>query len=568
MAEFDYDYVVVGSGFGGSVSAMRLTEKGYKVGVLECGRRFEDAQFAKSSWRVRKYLWAPIVKCYGIFRMTLFKDVFILSGAGVGGGSLVYANTLYVPKDEVLNSSQWPQGVNWRQELMPNYRMAQFMLGVTQNQFEGRADQVMHKIADEMGKGDTYIRTPVGVHFATPNKTIPDPYFGGAGPDRTGCNYCGGCMIGCRFNAKNTLRKNYLYFAEKNGAEIHPMRTVVDVKPLEGGGYEITHERSGAWLFKNRKVTRAKNVVLSAGVLGTVKLLMKTKLHGSLPDLSDRLGQFVRTNSEAIIGVSALADKDTDYSRGIAITSSFHPEDETHIEVVRYPKRSDFLAVMTTFMTDGEDARIRRKMFWKLVARHPLNFLRGLLPFGWAEKTTILLVMQSVDNTMRFTLRRHLLNGFSEGLDTDRQTDKPIPNYIPVGNSVARRFAEIVKGHPRSTYMESLFDIPTTAHILGGAVVSNDPSEGVIGLDHQVHGYPGLYVCDGSAVPANLGVNPSLTITAMSERAMSHIPVKDGATPIKSIDPDFQTRRLQEIEALVESTGSQSLQAPERSRTS
>ncbi|MBZ0271952.1 GMC family oxidoreductase [bacterium] len=554
---FDFDYVVVGSGFGGSVSALRLTEKGYRTLILECGRRFEDGEFPKTNWNVRKYLWAPMLKCFGILRLSLFSDVFILSGSGVGGGSLVYANTLYVPPDDVFRSANWPDGRDWLAEMRPFYRTAQAMLGVTQNRFEGPADAALRAVADEMGVGDTYIRTPVGVYFGEPNRTVSDPFFGGAGPDRTGCNFCGGCMTGCRFGAKNTLRKNYLHFAEKLGCRILDRRTVTDIRPLEDGGYAIHHERTGAWFLKDRRVTRAGGVVLSAGVLGTMRLLLRCKERGSLPNLSDRLGDEVRTNSESILSVTETGD--VNHSHGIAITSSIYPDEHTHVEVVRYSKGSDLLAGITTVMPEGDGDGPRFRSWARAVMKRPGAFLRMLIPFGWARRTTILLVMQTIDSSMRFVLRRRWFNLFGRSLDTDIGDGPPIPSYIPIGNEVTRRFAARRNGVARTSVTQAAFGTPITAHILGGAAMGATARTGVISDKNEVFGYPNMFVCDGSAVPANLGVNPSLTITAIAERAMSFIPARAHARP--AIDPAWMQTRVRDIENEIARTGSRNMQS-------
>jgi cholesterol oxidase len=556
---FDVDVLVVGSGFGGSVAALRLSEKGYRVAVLERGPRWQPRDFPKTNWNVRKALWMPALGCYGILRLSFLSDVFVLSGSGVGGGSLVYANTLYVPPDAFFAAPQWAALGDWKARLMPHYRVAQFMLGVTQNRFEGEPDRVLKAVAEGIGKGDTYVTTPVGVYFGAPNETVPDPYFDGAGPDRTGCNHCGGCMVGCRFGAKNTLDRNYLYFAEKLGAEVRPMRTVVDVKALPGGGYAVTHERTGAWLARDRQVTTARRVVLSAGVLGTVKLLLESRDRGSLPRVSEALGRLVRTNSEAILGVTAGAPTEA-WSRGIAITSSIHPDERTHIEVVRYSEGSDALAPLTTLLTDGGPGRARWARWLGNVARQPRVFVRNLWPFGRAKRGVFLLVMQTLDNSIALRLRRSWRSLWRRALDTDRGAGEPNPSYIPLANELARVFAGRVQGVAQSSIMEALFDTPTTAHILGGAAIGPSPATGVIDEHHEVFGHPGLYVCDGSMVPANLGVNPSLTITALTELAMSQIPAKEGATVRAAVDPAFQARRIAEIEALSAATGSASLQ--------
>ena len=556
---FDVDYAVIGSGFGGSVSALRLSEKGYSVIVLERGRRYLARDFPKTNWDLRKSIWMPLAGCFGILRLSLFSDVFVLSGAGVGGGSLVYANTLYVPPDAFFEAPQWAHLGDWNQLLRPYYRVAQFMLGVTQNTFEGEPDRELAALATSMGKGETYVRTPVGVFLGAPGKTVPDPYFDGAGPERSGCTLCGGCMVGCRHGAKNTLDKNYLYFAEKLGAKIEEMRTVVDVRALDGGGYEIVHEKSGAWFARDRKVLRARHVVLSAGVLGTVKLLLEAKSRGSLPNVSDCLGKAVRTNSEAILGVVSKK-KDVNYSHGIAITSSFHPDGDTHVEVVRYSEGSDALAPLATLLTDGGKGAPRQlKYLWNVLTQ-PVDFARTLWPFGAAKRGVFLLVMQTLDNSISLRLRRRFRTFFTKALDTDRGDGAPNPTYIPLGNEVARAFAGRVKGIPSSSILEVLFDVPTTAHILGGAPIGASARDGVIGTDHQVFGHPGLYVCDGSMIPANLGVNPSLTITALSEHAMGQIPVKEGCELRPAISPAWVSRRVAEIEAQATELGSDSLQ--------
>lgn len=561
MAEsFDVDFLVVGSGFGGSVSALRLAEKGYSVHVLERGARFAPKDFPKTNWNLQKSLWIPAAKCFGILRLSFLSDVFVLSGAGVGGGSLVYANTLYIPPDAFFEAPQWAGMKDWKAALLPHYRMAQYMLGVTQNTFEGEPDVLLKSIAKKMNREATYVRTPVAVYFGDGDTKPKDPYFDGAGPARTPCTLCGGCMVGCRHGAKNTLDKNYLYFAEKLGAVVEPMRTVVDVRALSGGGYAVTHEESGAWFAKKRKVTRAKNVVLSAGVLGTVKLLMECKERGSLPNVSDRLGQAVRTNSEAILGVTT-EDRSVSYSKGIAITTSFHPDEHTHVEVVRYSEGSDALAPLATLLTDGGPGLPRPLKYLKNVLTQPLTFLRSLWPFGKAKRGIFLLVMQTLDNSISLTMKRKWTRLFRRAFDTDRGTGAPNPTYIPLGNEVARVFAGSLKGGiAYSSIPEVLFDVPTTAHILGGAPIGPSPDVAVIDEKNEVFGHPGLYVCDGSMIPANLGVNPSLTITAISEHAMSQVPVKEGCELRPGIDPAWTAKRIAAVEERAKLLGSPSLQ--------
>ncbi len=528
-AFWDVDFLIVGSGFGGSVSALRLAEKGYSVRVLERGIRYLPSDFPKTNWNIRKSLWAPFAKCFGILRISFFSDVMVFSGAGVGGGSLVYANTLYVPPDAFFESPQWSAIKDWKAALAPHYQTAQRMLGVTQNRFEGEPDVLLKAIARSMNREDTYVRTPVAVYFGGEGTAPSDPYFGGLGPERSPCVYCGSCMVGCRHNAKNTLDKNYLFFAEKLGAIVEPKRTVTDVRALPGGGFEVTHEESGAWFLKRKRIVRARNVVLSAGVLGTVKLLLECKARGSLPNISSRLGASVRTNSEAILGVSTTK-KTAHYDRGIAITSSFHPDDHTHVEVVRYGEGSDALYPLSTLLTDGGPGLPRPLRYIKNVIRKPLQFLRTILPFGRSKRTILLLVMQTLDNSIELKLRRRWWRLFRKTLDTDRGNGSPNPTYIPIANEVARRAAsELDGGVAYSSLLEVLFDVPATAHVLGGAAIGASPEKGVINDKNEVFGQPGLYVCDGSMIPANLGVNPSLTITALTEHAMTSIPVKEGA---------------------------------------
>lgn len=527
---WDYDFIVVGSGFGGSVSALRLAEKGYKVCVLERGKRFRDEDYAKSNWDLRRFLWMPLLKCFGIQNMSLFKNVLVLSGTGVGGGSLVYANTLLQPGDDFFNAPIWKNLSDWKSELMPHYATARRMLGVTTNPNLNFVDATLKQCADEMGRGDTFRPSEVGVFFGEPGKTVPDPYFGGQGPERAGCIQCGGCMVGCRYNAKNTLVKNYLYFAEKLGVDIVPERAVTDIRPLEGGGYEVETARSTAWFAKDRSRIRAPKVVLAGGVLGTVNLLLRCKyVTRSLPRLSERLGHDVRTNSEALVGVSELGAKkpEHDYSKGIAITSIFHPDDHTHVEPVRYPAGSDFMRVLAAPMADAGNRLTRPlKMVWAIVSR-PVAFARLMLNRDWAGTTVIFLVMQTIDTKMRFKLGRGLFTLFRKRMTTAPEGGSlTIPSYIPIGHQVARAFARLVHGIPQSAVNEVVLNIPTTAHILGGCGIGADASSGVIDSRHRVFGYEGLYVCDGSTIPANLGVNPSLTITAMTERAMSLVPGK------------------------------------------
>ena len=523
---FDADFLIVGSGFGGSVSALRLVEKGYRVLVLEAGRRWRTGEFPKTNWLVHKFLWLPALGFYGIQRITLLKNVLVLSGAGVGGGSLVYANTLLEPPEPFFRDPRWAGLDNWKLELAPHYAEARRMLGATPARFLGPGDKTLREVADELGVGDTFHQPDVAVYFGEPGKTASDPFFDGEGPDRVGCVFCGGCMVGCNYGAKNTLDKNYLYLAEKRGAVVQPLTTVTGISPHPDGGYEVTTRRTGPFGRRGRPL-RAKKVVLSGGVLGTVPLLLDCKRRGLLPALSERLGDYVRTNSEAIVGaVSRRADADN--SRGIAITSGFYPEPHTHVELVRYGAGQDAMGRLGALMVDGEGGRFRRLLrFIGQIAAHPLDFLRTQVPWGWAKRTEILLVMQPLDNHLKLRLERPWWWPFGQRLTSELPEGQVRPpTYIPAANLVARKVAEKTDGIAIGAINEALLDAPTTAHILGGCGMGASAADGVIGPDHQVFNYPGLYVCDGSAISANLGVNPSLTITALTELAMSKIRAK------------------------------------------
>jgi cholesterol oxidase len=531
LDEPDYDVLIIGSGFGGSVSALRLTEKGYKVGVLEAGRRFADHEFAKTSWRLREFLWAPKLGCYGIQRIHLLRNVMILAGAGVGGGSLNYANTLYVPPAPFFEDGQWSHITDWRSELMPHYDQAQRMLGVVKNPTMTDADRIMKEVAEEMGVGDTFTPTPVGVFFGVdgkaPGQTVPDPYFGGAGPDRTGCIECGECMTGCRHGAKNTLVKNYLGLAEKAGAQVLPMTTVTAVRQVPDGTWEVDTVRTGRWLRKNTATFTARNVILAAGTWGTQKLLFAMRDSGTLPGLSDRLGVLTRTNSESIVGAGRYrASDDLDLTRGVAITSSIHPSADTHIEPCRYGKGSNAMGLLQTLMTDGSGPGGTDVPRWRQLLRaavtNPRAALRMLVVHRWSERTMISLVMQHLDNSITtFTTD----GPFGRRMSSKQGHGEPNPTWIPVGNQVTRRIAEKIDGVAGGTWGE-MFNIPLTAHFLGGAAIGDSPENGVIDPYHRVYGYPSLYVVDGASISANLGVNPSLSITAQAERSAALWPNK------------------------------------------
>ncbi len=521
MSEFDYDVAIIGSGFGGSVAALRLTEKGYKVLVLEAGRRYEDEDFAKTSWHLRKFLWMPQIGCYGIQRIDKLKDALILSGAGVGGGSLVYANTLYEPLDPFYRDPAWGHITDWRAELAPYYDQAKRMLGVTVYPYESPADRVIKQVADEMGVGGTFHHTPVGVLFGEPGREVKDPYFGGAGPDRRGCLNCGECMTGCRHNAKNTLVKNYLYLAERGGAEVRPLTTVTDVRPLAGdgggsGGYEVRTRRSNK-RFRRHDTVRAREVVFAASTMGTQKLLHRMRDTGQLPQVSSRLGMLTRTNSEALLG--SMADNlDIDYTEGVAITSSFHPDEHTHVEPTRYGKGSNAMALMQTVLTDGSGSTPRWRVWLREMWRQKFNLLKFYDLLHWSERTVIALVMQTHDNSITTYTRRGLTG--RRRLTSRQGHGAPNPSFIAEGHEAVQRMATVMGGTPGGTIGEP-FNVPLTAHFMGGCTIGDAPATGVIDPYHRLFGHPGLHVVDGSAISANLGVNPSLTITAQAERAMS-----------------------------------------------
>jgi cholesterol oxidase len=524
-AGFDYDWLVIGSGFGGSVSALRLAEKGYRVGILEAGRRFRDEDFARTTWDARNFNWLPSLGLRGILRLTPFKDIFIASGAGVGGGSLVYANTLYRAAPAFYQNPQWADLDDWEAALRPHYDTAERMLGVQTVPRGSKGQELLKAVGRHFGAEHTFTRTPCGVFFGTPGERVPDPYFGGAGPERTGCTFCGECMQGCRTGAKNTLLKNYLWFAEKLGVQIHPEREVVDVRPIGAAdgsdGYLVATGRPGAWFRKRRREFRARGVVFSAGALGTNQLLAKCKLKGSLPRISDRLGQLVRTNSESIQAVT-LPRGTQDVWNDVMISSSIHPRPDTHIEFNTFGRHADSMSFLYTLLT-GEGTRLTRPLKWlATVLRHPVTFLRTLWPRGWSERTVIFLVMQTLDNAIAFRPKRGLFGGIR--LTTEQDPEKPNPTFIAVANEAAEVLARKTGGVAQSMVLEALANIPTTAHILGGAVIGRGPDQGVVDAAHRVFGYRNMLVCDGSTVPANPGVNPSLTITAMSEHAMSQVP--------------------------------------------
>jgi cholesterol oxidase len=543
MADHDFDVLVIGSGFGGSVTALRLTEKGYRVGVLEAGARFEDEDFAETSFDLKRYLFRPEIGCYGIQRIEAVRDSLIMAGAGVGGGSLVYANTLYEPLDAFYQDPQWRDITDWRSELAPHYDQAKRMLGVVENPLHTPSDDVMLQVAKELGVEDTFHPTPVGVFFGGPGhqegELVPDPYFGGAGPDRNACVECGSCMTGCRHNAKNTLVKNYLYLAEQRGAKVLPLTTVSRVRPLEGGGYEVTvkYTKAKRTTKRSTRTLTAEQVVFAAAAIGTQKLLHKMKAQGHLPELSDRLGYLSRTNSESILGAIA-PDTSIDYSQGIAITSSFHPDEHTHVEPVRYGKGSNAIAFMQTVLTDGDGPVPRWRTWLKELWLQRGSVLDLYDVKHWSERAVIALVMQTLDNSITTYAKR--IPGTKKWRLTSKQGHgTPNPTWIPVANQVVRRMAEIMNGTPGGQIGDP-FNMPMTAHFIGGCTIGTSPEHGVVDPYQRVYGYPGMHIADGSAISANLGVNPSLTITAQAERAMSFWPNKGEEDPRPPLGSSYE----------------------------
>jgi cholesterol oxidase len=528
----DYDVIVIGSGFGGSVAALRLSEKGFRVGVLEKGARWRLEDYPPNNWHARKSLWRPSLGLIGPMQMTILKNVLIQSAVGVGGGSLIYGNVLYEPLEQFYNDPQWASITDWKAELAPYYDQAKRMLGVATNPRLTPSDEVLKSIADDLGVGDTFHPTDVGVFFGEPGKTVPDPYFGGVGPDRAGCIFCAQCMTGCPNNAKNTTERNYLYLAEKAGAQIHPLTTVVDVRESPGGGYEVEAVRSGRWVRRQRRTWRADQVVFSAAAIGTQNLLHRLRAGGSLPHMSPRLGELARTNSEAVLGAASRTR--TDLAQGIAGTSSIHPDVNTHIEAFRGGKGSNALFLLTTTLVDGDKHRLAK---WALInLRHPGAFVRTFNVRKATERSVILLVMQDLDNSLTTYLKRGI---FGRKMTSRQGTGEPNPTWIPIANEVTRRAADKLDGDPRGLYTD-IFSIPTTAHFLGGCPIGDSPTSGVVDAYQRLYGYPGLHIIDGSTIPANLGANPALTITALSERAVSLWPNKGEPDPRPALGSAYQ----------------------------
>jgi cholesterol oxidase len=523
-----YDYVIIGSGFGGSVSAMRLTEKGYSVLVLEKGKRFADKDFAKSNWQFWKYVWMPAIRAHGILQISILKGVMVLHGAGVGGGSLGYANVLEIPTNETFATPAWNQNVKWGEVLKEHYATAKKMLGAARNPQLWKADDLLKQMAEERGMGHTFRATDVGAYFGEAGVTVPDPFFDGEGPERAGCKQCGGCMVGCRYNAKNTLPKNYLYFAEKNGAEVKAEVEVINVErsTLNVGRYQVTYQDSTK-LFKRRQTVQANNVIFSASVMGTMKLLLNLRdVKGSLPKLSRKLGHMVRTNSEALLG-SVARKSDINYSEGVSISSIYNHDEITRVEPVRYPDGSSLMRFLAAPLIDTDvsvPARLLKFFWWSLT--HPIDFLKALVLPGWAHNVTILLVMQHADNRMRFQIGRSGFTLFRRAMVAEKEPGYEIGAQVKGSHELTRDFSARINGIPLGSIGENLLNLPTTAHILGGAPMGKNADEGVVDENFGLHNYEGLYVIDGSIMPANPGVNPSLTIAALAEYAMSKVKSK------------------------------------------
>ncbi|WP_446222456.1 GMC oxidoreductase [Nocardia sp. IBHARD005] len=533
MSDYDYDVIVVGSGFGGSVTALRLTEKGYRVGVLESGRRWNVEDYPKTNWNIPKAIWAPRLGLTGPQRISALGKCLVFSGSGVGGGSLIYGNTLYEPLPEFYADRAWAHITDWKSELAPYYDQAARMLGVVENPRVGPKDDVLLQVARDLKVADTFHRTHVGVFFneGCEGVEVDDPYFGGAGPRRAGCIHCSECFTGCKHNAKNTTTLNYLHLAESNGAQVHPLTTVTSVAPDGQGGYRVETVASNGWLRKERRTFTAQQVVFAAAALGTQKLLHKLRGDGTLPELSARVGELTRSNSEAIIGVTSKSRRD--FAQGVAITSSIHPEPQTHVEVCTYGKGQNALFLQTVPMVDGGAFRFLRLLLTMIL--HPVQFLRSQNAHGASERSVILLVMQSLDNSLTSYLK-------GKRLVTRQGSGEPNPEWIPLAHDIARRYAAESDGITGNIATD-IFNIPATAHYIGGCTIGDSRDTGVIDPYQRVYGHPGLHIADGSAITANLGVNPSLTITAQAERAMAFWPNKGEPDPRPDLGAAYQRIR-------------------------
>lgn len=517
-----YDYIVIGSGFGGSVSAMRLAEKGYSVLIIEKGKKYESADFPVTNWDIKKYLWAPLLRCFGFQKLTMFKEAFVLSGVGVGGGSLVYANTLLQPDEQFYNNPAWSHFKDWKTILEPFYQKAKFMLGVTPVPRLYKADYVIREVARDLDKEISFEPVQVGVYFGDTQKET-DPYFKGLGPPRKGCTECAGCMVGCRHNAKNTLDKNYLWFAQKFGAEILAETQVEKIVFDESSEtYHVETFGSTRWFGGGKKKFKSKGIVFAGGVLGTMELLLKQKfVFKTLPKISDKLGHNIRTNSESLCGISDTREK---MNHGVAISSIFQADKDTHIEIVKFPDGSNSMKLLGTIATsNASNGFVRTLNMLGNLLLHPTFYPRMLLDKKWSTNTIILLVMQTLDNSMRMVYKR----GWFGGMSIVNDGPFKVPSYIETGQKVMHMFAEKTGGVAGNALTEVVFNVSTTAHILGGVPIGKDANSGVVDTEFKVFNYPRMHICDGSIVPCNLGVNPSLTITALSEYAMNCVPEKE-----------------------------------------
>lgn len=522
-----YDWLIVGSGFGGSVSALRLAEKGYRVLVVEKGRRYAPSEFPKSNWDLSRWMWMPQVGLRGIFQMSFMNHATILHGVGVGGGSLVYANTLPTPKDDFFRAPSWAHLADFKRELEPHYRTARRMLGAATNPLETRGDRILKEIAQDMGRPEDHHPTDVAVFFGKSGRTVPDPYFGGEGPDRTGCTFCGACMTGCRVGAKNTLDKNYLFLAEKRGVVVQAETEVLSLtkRVRKGGGFvAVVKDTFGG--YGSKREIFADRVVLSGGVMGTIPLLLRMREDpNGLPALSERVGKSIRTNSEAVLGV--ISSKHDDFAEGVAITSILHTDDHSHIEPVRYGRGSGFFRLLTLPHAPGPTVVARLASASRGFFREPGKWIRALAVRDFARHSQVLLYMRTVEGTLTFELGRNLFTGWNRKMVSRLDATGVAPSaFMPEATDLAQRFADKVSGVSVSILTETMLGTPTTAHVLGGACMGSAAEDGVIDAHHRVFGYDGLYVVDGASVSANPGVNPSLTITAMAERAMSFIAPK------------------------------------------
>jgi cholesterol oxidase len=555
----EFDVAIIGSGFGGSIAALRLVEKGYRVLVIEAGRRYADHEFAKTSFNLKKFLYFPRLGLRGIQRIDFLKNVMVMSGAGVGGGSLVYANTLYRPPLEFFRTGSWAGITDWQKALSPYFDQAERMLGVEVNPFFSPSDAAVKKVAERMGRGDTFRMTPLGVHFGEAGMTVEDPYFGGVGPARTGCTNCGECMTGCRHGAKNTLVKNYLYLAEQAGAQVVAETTVADIRELAQGGFELSVRGSSAWSGSGQRSIRAGQVIVAAGALGTAKLLQKVRAGGNLRGLSDRLGHLSRTNSESLLGVVARGD-DIDYSQGAAITSSIFPSPDTHIEPVRYGKGSNFMALLQSVIASGKAGQNPNplRLIWATITNlHRLPSFYNLR--DWSERAIILLVMQARDNSLVTKLKGGL---FGRRLTSVQGHGEKNPAWVPAGHDVARELAKEINGTPGAVVTEP-FGIPMTAHFLGGCVIGADASTGVVDPYLRAFGVEGLHILDGSTLSANPGVNPSLAIAAQAEWAMAHWPNNGGSDPRPGLGEKFAAvQPVPPLKPVVPKTASGALRLP------